>query len=323
MTAPAVVVPAAGGGGPAISVRGLRKRYGERSVVDGLSFDVAPGSVFAILGPNGAGKTTTVEILEGYRRRDEGDVRVLGLDPARSGAELRGRIGLMLQGGGIYPQARPREILRLYARFYRRPQDPEALLEQVGLADVATSRYKVLSGGQKQRLGLALALLGRPELAILDEPTAGMDPAAKASTRELIATLRSEGTTVLLTTHELADVERMADRIAIVDRGRIVAEGSPADLAAGAAPRIRFQLDRALTTDELGTLGPALAGGSLVEDGGPGRYRLDGSDSSPALVAALAAWCAEHGRLIAELRTTGATLEERYLALTGDRALDD
>ena len=314
---------AAGAVRPAISVKGLRKRYGERSVVDGLSFDVAPGSVFAILGPNGAGKTTTVEILEGYRRRDEGDVRVLGLDPARAGAELRGRVGLMLQGGGIYPQARPREILRLYARFYRRPRDPQALLEQVGLADVATSRYKVLSGGQKQRLGLALALLGRPQLAILDEPTAGMDPAAKAGTRELIATLRAEGTTVLLTTHELADVERMADRIAIVDRGRIVAEGSPADLAAGAAPRIRFRLDSVLTTDELGTLGPALAGGTLAEDGGPGRYRVDGRDSSPALVAALSGWCAAHGRLIAELRTTGATLKERYLALTGDRALDD
>ena len=315
---------AAGGAGapPAISVSGLRKRYGGRAVVDGLSFSVPAGIVFAILGPNGAGKTTTVEILEGYRRRDEGEVRVLGLDPARAGAELRGRVGLMLQGGGIYPQARPREILHLYARFYRDPQDPDALLEEAGLGKVATTRYKVLSGGQKQRLGFALALLGRPELAILDEPTAGMDPAAKAATRELIGRLRNDGTTVLLTTHELADVERMADRIAIMDRGRIVADGSAAELAAGAAPRLRFRLDRALDPGDRSGLAAALGGGSLRDDGAPGGYLVDDLDSSPALLAALAGWCAARGLLIAELRTTGATLEERYLALTGNRAAD-
>ena len=314
---------AAGGAGPlAIEVGGLRKRYAGRSVVDGLSFEVRAGDVFAILGPNGAGKTTTVEILEGYRQRDEGHVRVLGLDPATAGGELHGRVGLMLQGGGIYPQARPLEILRLYARFYRDPGNPDALLEQVGLAEVATTRYKVLSGGQKQRLGLALALLGRPELAILDEPTAGMDPAAKASTRELIAGLRGAGTTVLLTTHELADVERMADRIAIVDRGRIVAEGSPAELAAGAAPRIRFRVGAALEPVDVGSLETALGDVRIRDDGGTGRYLVGGHDSSPALVAALTDWCSDRGLLIAELRTTGATLEERYLALTGDRGLD-
>jgi ABC-2 type transport system ATP-binding protein len=320
------VSPAAAGAGGtpavAISVIDLRKSYAGRPVIDGISFEVAAGEVFAILGPNGAGKTTTVEILEGYRRRDAGQVRVLGLDPARAGSELRGRVGLMLQGGGIYPQARPREILHLYARFYRDPRDPDALLEQAGLADVAATRYKVLSGGQKQRLGLALALLGRPELAILDEPTAGMDPAAKASARQLIAELGRAGTTVVLTTHELADVELMADRIAIVDRGRIVATGTPAELAAGAAPRIRFRLADALTPGELGELGTALGGGALVDDGGPGRYRLDGVPSSPTLVAALSSWCSGRGTLIAELRTTGATLEERYLALTGERTLD-
>jgi ABC-2 type transport system ATP-binding protein len=306
----------------AVSVNGLRKRYGERSVVDGLSFSVGAGTVFALLGPNGAGKTTTVEILEGYRRRDEGEVRVLGLDPARAGAELRGRVGLMLQGGGVYPQARPREILHLYARFYRNPQDPDALLEQAGLADAASTRYKVLSGGQKQRLGLALALLGRPELAILDEPTAGMDPAAKAATRELISGLRDAGTTVLLTTHELADVERMADRIAIIDRGRIVANGSVAELAASAAPRLRFRLEQALAPADGTALVASLGGGSLRDDGGPGRYLVEGLDSSPALLATLTAWCAGRGLLIAELRTTGATLEERYLALTGGSGLD-
>ena len=303
--------------GAAVAISGLVKRYGGRAVVDGLSFSVPAGAVFALLGPNGAGKTTTVEILEGYRRRDGGEVRVLGLDPARSGPELRGRVGLMLQGGGIYPQARPREILHLYARFYRAPQDPDALLEQAGLADAAKTRFKVLSGGQKQRLGLAMALLGKPELAILDEPTAGMDPAAKAATRELIAGLREAGTTVLLTTHELADVERLADAIAIIDHGRIVASGSVAELAASAAPRLRFRLEAALDPADRASLAGSLVGGLVRDDGGRGRYLVDGLDSSPALLTTLTGWCAARGLLIAELRTTGATLEERYLALTG------
>jgi ABC-2 type transport system ATP-binding protein len=319
----AAAAGAAGTSAAAISVDDLRKTYGGRPVVDGLSFKVDTGEVFAILGPNGAGKTTTVEILEGYRRRDGGEVRVLGLDPAAAGGELRGRVGLMLQGGGIYPQARPREILRLYARFYRRPRNPDELLEQAGLADVATTRYKVLSGGQKQRLGLALALLGRPELVILDEPTAGMDPAAKASTRQLIGELGGDGTTVLLTTHELADVERMAGRIAIVDQGRIVATGTPAELSAEAQPRLRFRLERTLDPADRAALGAAVGGRPITDDSGPGRYRVDGVGSSPELVAALSGWCAERGLLIAELRTTGASLEERYLALTGGQAGDD
>ncbi len=310
-----------------MSVSGLRKAYDGRAVVDGISFSVPAGAVFAILGPNGAGKTTTVEILEGYRRADAGEVRVLGLDPARAGAGLRGRVGLMLQGGGIYPQARPREILHLYARFFRAPRDPDALLEQVGLGEVATTRYKVLSGGQKQRLGLALAILGRPELVILDEPTAGMDPAAKAATRELIGGLAGAGTTVLLTTHELADVELLADRIAIIDHGRIVGQGSAAELSTGSRPRLRFRLARALDPGErpglAAAIGAAAIGGRLEDDGAPGRYRFDGVDSSPALLAALAGWCAARGLLIAELRSTGATLEERYLELTGGRADDD
>ncbi len=308
-----------------VSVAGLRKRYAGRAVVDGLSFSVPAGSVFALLGPNGAGKTTTVEILEGYRGADEGEVRVLGLDPGQAAAELRGRVGLMLQGGGIYPQARPREILHLYARFYRRPLNPDELLEQVGLGDVDRTRYKVLSGGQKQRLGLALALIGQPELAILDEPTAGMDPAAKAAIRDLIGSLRAAGTTVLLTTHELADVERMADRIAIMDRGRIVAQGTPAELTSGPQPRLRFRLAAALDADARTALAGVLAPGQLVADG-PARYRLDGLESSPAKVAAelaaLAAWCAERGVLIAEIRTSGSSLEEHYLELTGGRADD-
>ena len=313
---------------PAISVRGLRKTYGGRPVVDGIDLDVPAGSIGALLGPNGAGKTTTVEILEGYRRPDGGQVRLLGLDPARDGRTLRGRVGLMLQSGGIYPQAKPREIVRLYSRFYRDPLDPDQLLERVGLADAADTRYRVLSGGQRQRLALAVAIVGRPELVLLDEPTAGMDPAAKASTRELMASLRDAGVTVLVTTHELADVERLADRIAIIAHGRIVADGSLAELAAGAAPRLRLRLGRPLAAADRSVLEARLSATldekdadllRLVDDDGLGRYRIDGVVPAPPLVAELAAWCAERGILIAELRTGGATLEERYLELTGEQ----
>jgi ABC-2 type transport system ATP-binding protein len=316
---------------PAVSVRGLRKTYGGRPVVDGIDLDVATGSIMALLGPNGAGKTTTVEILEGYRRPDGGQVRVLGLDPVRDGRTLRGRIGLMLQSGGIYPQAKPREIVRLYSRFYRDPLDPDRLLERVGLDDAAGTRYRVLSGGQRQRLALAVAIVGRPELVLLDEPTAGMDPAAKTSTRELMASLRDAGVTVLVTTHELADVERLADRIAIIAHGRIVADGSLAELAAGAAPRLRVRLGRPLAEADRPVLEARLRGTlgagegealRLADDGGLGRYRIDGSGPTPPLVAGLTAWCAERGILVAELRTGGATLEERYLELTGEPSPD-
>ncbi|MEA2536042.1 MAG: type transport system ATP-binding protein [Chloroflexota bacterium] len=310
---------------PAIVVRELRKSYAGRAVVDGLDLEVASGSITALLGPNGAGKTTTVEILEGYRSADAGQVRVLGLDPARHAATLHGRVGLMLQSGGIYPQARPGELIRLYARFYRDPLDPDQLLERVGLADASRVRYRVLSGGQRQRLALALALVGRPELVILDEPTAGMDPAAKAATRELIAELRQGGMTVLLTTHELGDAERLADRVVIMASGRIVAAGSPIELIAGATAGLRFSLDAALIEADRVGLEAALRASApadeeirLVGEAPAGRFRVDGARPDPALVATLGAWCADHGRLIVELRTTGATLEERYLELTGE-----
>ncbi len=332
---------------PAIRVEGLVKRYAGRAVVDGLSLDVAGGSIVALLGPNGAGKTTTVEIVEGYRRADEGRVSVLGLDPARDGRRLRPRLGLMLQEGGVYPQARPRELLHLYARFYRHPLDPDGLLERVGLERAAETRWRRLSGGERQRLSLALALVGRPEVLVLDEPTAGMDPAAKSATRELIESLRVDGVSILLTTHELPDVERLADRIVVIDRGRLVAQGSPAELLAGARPRLRLRLDRPLDADEARSLEAALAasvgsvpdvappivatgdapgsGGpdriAVVADGGGSRYVVEGLLPSPALVAGLAAWCRAEDRLLVELRATGATLEERYLELIGSDAV--
>ncbi len=308
-----------------IAVRAVdvRKAYGPREVLAGVSFDVRRGELFALLGPNGAGKTTTVEILEGYRRIDHGSVRVLGLDPAKDGARLRPRIGLMLQEGGIDPRTTPREALALYARFYRDPEDPDQLLEMVDLGRSAGTRYRRLSGGEKQRLGLALALIGRPELLVLDEPTAGMDPAAKQATRERIAALRAAGTTILMTTHELGDAERLADHVAVLDRGRLVAFGTPAELTGAGAPRVRFRLATQLRDGDADALVAAMmAGGNgshLVHSGPGAAYELGGLTDipSPALVAALAAWCADRGLLITELRLGAASLEERYLELVG------
>src|SRR5579875_1222435 len=212
----------------AVSVEDLGKAYGGRWVVDGLSFAVNRGEVFALLGPNGAGKTTTIEILEGYRTPDRGAARVLGLDPARDHASLMRRVGLMLQQGGIYPSIRVREVLQLFSHFYPNALDPQQLLEDFGLKEVAASRYRQLSGGQQQRLSLALALIGRPELVFLDEPTGGKDPQARRVTWELIRQLRADGVSVVLTTHFLDEAEQLADTVIVMDSGRIVAQGTPA-----------------------------------------------------------------------------------------------
>jgi ABC-2 type transport system ATP-binding protein len=315
-----------GGAGsePAIVVDGLIKRYGGRAVVDGVSMTVARGQLVAVLGPNGAGKTTSVEIIEGYRRRDGGRVSVLGVDPGHGGPGLRARVGLMLQGGGIDPRARPRETLRQYARFHAEPRDPDELIALMGLGAVADTRYRRLSGGERQRLGFALALVGRPEVVILDEPTAGMDPEARAQVRSVVAGLRDDGLAVLLTSHDLADVERLADRIVILDRGRVVASGTPAELAAGAQPRLRVRFDRALRDAELADLRQAVAatrvGADVITDGDGARYRVEAVAPDARLVAAVANWCAGAGHLIVELRTGGGSLEDVYLGLIGESA---
>jgi ABC-2 type transport system ATP-binding protein len=305
----------------AIEVDGLTKAYGGRTVVHDLSFHVAAGEVFALLGPNGAGKTTTVEILEGYRRADRGSVRVLGVDPARAGRDHRARVGLMLQGGGgVDPRMTAREVLRLHGRFHAVPRDADELLELVGLSGPATrTRYRRLSGGERQRLGVALALVGKPALVALDEPTAGMDVEARAATRALIGQLRAEGVTVLLTSHDLTDVEKVADRIAIIDRGRLVAIGTPAELSFAASPVLRFRLSMPLDAGALADLAATL--GAKVEAAN-GGYEVVGAAASGSLVTGLARWCEAHGILIAELRTGGGTLEERYLELTGGAAPD-
>ncbi len=239
------------------------------------------GEIVALLGPNGAGKTTTVEIVEGYRRADGGSARVLGLDPAAGGRELRARVGLMLQGGGIDMRARPRETLRQYAAFHADARDPEELLDLVGLRDAADTRYRRLSGGERQRLGLALALVGRPEVVVLDEPTAGMDPEGRAATRRIVADLRASGVAILLTSHDLADVERLADRIAILVDGRIVAAGTPAELAAGMHPRLRLRFERPLTPAQVAAMAATTPAGAtvLVEED---WYAIAGVPPTPA-----------------------------------------
>jgi ABC-2 type transport system ATP-binding protein len=228
----------------AISVQHLTKRYGVRAVVDDLTFDVAPGEVFALLGPNGAGKTTTIEILEGYRSADSGTESILGLDPGSDNRQLRRRDGLMLQQGGFYPTTTPREALQLFASFYEKPTDPDTLLRRVGLESAARTLYRQLSGGEKQRMSLAVELVGQPELVFLDEPTAGMDPQARRVTWDIIGELRGRGVTFVLTTHLIDEAERLADRIGIIDNGRLIALGSPTGLTATAYERYYGVLKR-------------------------------------------------------------------------------
>jgi ABC-2 type transport system ATP-binding protein len=228
----------------AVDVEDLRKSYGETRAVDGVGFSIAEGEVFGVLGPNGAGKTTMVEILEGYRRRDAGSVRVLGYDPQDAPAEFRERIGVVLQSSELYPLFTVRECVALFAGYYGAPRDVDETIDLVGLAEKRSARVKTLSGGQKRRLDLAVALAGDPELLFLDEPTTGFDPAARRAAWETIRGLRALGKTILLTTHYLDEAEQLADRVAVIRAGRIVAEGAPSELT-GAAPEteIRFRRD--------------------------------------------------------------------------------
>ena len=216
---------------PAIHVEGLVKRYGERTVVDGISLEVAPGSVLCLLGRNGAGKTTTIECLEGFRRPDAGAVRVLGADPFRERSAVADRIGVMLQEGGAYQAASPREMLRLYAGLYPSALPVDEVLATVDLAERADSRFRTLSGGEKQRVSLALALIGRPHVLFLDEPTAGMDPSARRRTWHVLEGLRDTGAAILLTTHALDEAERLADTVGVIDRGRMLVLDTPAAIA--------------------------------------------------------------------------------------------
>jgi ABC-2 type transport system ATP-binding protein len=297
----------------AVEVLDLVKSYGTRRAVDGLSLTVPRGSVLALLGPNGAGKTTTIEICEGFRRADSGTVRVLGLDPAAP--DLRPRVGVMLQDGvGGYTGATAMELLRLFASYAAQPHEPGQLLDTVGLSSVAGTAVKRLSGGQQQRLSLALALVARPELVFLDEPTSGMDPQARRGTWDLIRSLRLDGVTVVLTTHFLDEAEQLADHVVVVDAGRVVAQGTPAELTrSGAEGQIRFRAVPALRLDSLLA---ALPEGSLAVEEDPGRYVVTG-DVTPQLLATLTAWCAAQHVMAEDLAIERRTLEDVFLELTG------
>jgi ABC-2 type transport system ATP-binding protein len=290
------------------------KRYGAVTAVDGLTLTARRGEVTAILGPNGAGKTTTIEVCEGYRNADGGAVRVLGLDPARDGGALRPRVGVMPQSGGIPPSVPAREYLTLLSRFHTRPLDPGWLLDLMGLTASARTPYKRLSGGQQQRLSLAAAVIGRPELVFLDEPTAGMDPQARHATWELIGGLRADGVSVILTTHFMEEAERLADHVVIIDAGSEVADGSPAELT-GSAGQLRFRAEPGLDTDSLLS---ALPPDSAAKESPAGHYLIEvHGPVEPGLLAAVTAWCAERGVLPASLRIESRTLEDVFLELTG------
>jgi ABC-2 type transport system ATP-binding protein len=288
---PAARAPGAPGGPAAVRVRGLRKRYGDKQAVDGLDLDIARGEIVAVLGPNGAGKTTTVEILEGFRDRDGGEVSVLGTDPAGAGRAWRARIGVVAQDSRDQADLTVAESVRHTARYYPAPRDPDEVVAAVGLADKARARVRSLSGGQRRRLDVALGIVGRPELLFLDEPTTGFDPQARRVFWDLVRSLRAAGTTVLLTTHDLDEAAHLADRVAVVRDGRVVAEGTPETLG---GPEARVPVV-AWTAD------------------GVARTRRTGSPT--ALVAELAATAAGPDGEIADLRVTRPSLEDVYLGL--------
>jgi ABC-2 type transport system ATP-binding protein len=300
---------------PAVEVRGLHKRFGGTVAVGGLDLRMDRGDVLALLGPNGAGKTTTVEICEGFLRQDDGAVRVLGLDPVAQRRQLRPRVGVMPQGGGAYPGVRADEMLRLVAACSATPLDTAWLLDVLGLAAVRRTPYKRLSGGQQQRLSLACALVCRPELVFLDEPTAGMDPQARRLVWDLVSALRRDGVSVLLTTHLMDEAETLADRVVIVDRGKAVAEGTTAELTAlpGGTQELRFTARPAL---ELAALLSALPEGCTAAEARPGTYVVHGN-IDPQVMSTVTAWCARQGVLANELRVCQRSLEDVFLELTG------
>lgn len=312
-TTTATATEALATGETAIVVDTLSKSYGSNRVVDQLSFTVRAGEVFALLGPNGAGKTTTIETLEGYRVPDSGTVRILGLDPQRQTRELKPQIGVMLQQDGLYQGLNAREILRLFASYYERAQNIETLLERVGLTEVAKTRYRRLSGGQKRRLALAVALVGFPRLVFLDEPTTGMDPQARLATWEIIRELKRQGVTVLLTTHLMDEAERLADRVAIIDHGRLIALDTPAGLTGVQdANVVRFVAPAGLDCAQLAQLPSA----RKAEEIRPGSYLIE-TGSAPALLAELTAWLRDQEIALSELRVGHGSLEDLFLRLTG------
>jgi ABC-2 type transport system ATP-binding protein len=298
---------------PAIEVERLCKDYGRLRAVDGVSFQVARGEVYALLGPNGAGKTTTVEILEGHRARTSGSVRVLGTDPATGGRHLRERVGIVLQSGGIDAELTVRESVSLYASFYARPRDVRETIDQVGLAGKRRARVRTLSGGQLRRLDLALALVGDPEVLFLDEPTTGFDPNARRDAWEMISGLREHGTTVLLTSHYLDEVERLADRVGVLSHGHLVEESAPRTLGGRhvAGTVISFQLPEGLAPGELPE-------GPWDEPERYGDEVVLRTDKPTQVLLALTRWAVGRGIELPGLSVARPSLEDAYLRITGE-----
>ena len=298
----------------AVEVTDLVMRYGDTMAVDGLSLGVVAGEVTAVLGPNGAGKTTTIETCEGYRSPQAGSVHVLGLDPVRQHHALAPRVGVMLQQGGAWSSVRATEMLRYVASLSTHPLPVEGLVDRLGLGGCGRTPYRRLSGGQQQRLGIAMAVVGRPELVFLDEPTAGLDPQARHATWELVEELARDGVTVVLTTHYIEEAERLAAQVHVLDHGKVLASGSPTQLtSAGAGESIRFKGPAGL---DVAALTAALPPGSTVTAQPGGAYSVSG-DVSPHLLAAVTSWCAAQGMMPEGLTVGRATLEDVFLQLTG------
>jgi len=295
----------------AVVVEGLRKVYGSLAAVDGLELIIEPHEVVALLGPNGAGKTTTVEVLEGYRKPDAGRVSVLGMDPQTGGRAFRERIGVVLQEAGFEEQFTPRELIRLHAGYYPHPRAVEDVISLVGLEEKADSKVKTLSGGQRRRLDLALGIVGDPEMLFLDEPTTGFDPSARRKAWELVDRLRDLGTTILLTTHYLDEAQHLADRVVVIDRGKVIASGTPESLAAGsgAATVVSFRMPDGVVAGDLPRVGDDVGvAGTIVEV----RTRAATAD-----VNAITAWAMARGIELEGLTLARPSLEDVYLDLIG------
>lgn len=295
----------------AIEVTGLSVRYGDLEAVRDVSFTAAAGEVTAVLGPNGAGKTSTIEVCEGFRRATAGTVRVLGLDPSTQQRLLSERMGVMLQEGGVYPGARVLDTVRHYCALYGKGADPIEITRRVGLAERTTSTWRRLSGGERQRLSLALALASRPEVAFLDEPTAGVDVHGRDTIRSIVRGLADEGCAVVLATHELDEAERLADRVVIFDRGEVVADGTLAELRSG-HDEIRFR-----SAPELDVLALAADLGMVASRVGTDEFVID-APSTPRVMALLSGWLADHDLPLTDLRAGAQRLEDVFRRLVSE-----